>query len=145
MNIKTAYMGEVEILEDEVLTFEHGLPGFEDEKKFVILEIGGNKNFKVLQSIMTEKLAFIVTNPYNLLDNYSFDLEESIVYSLQITDEQEVAVLAIVSLKESLASSTVNLKAPIIININKNIAKQVILNNEDYPIRYVISHGSKEV
>ncbi len=135
-------MGEVEINEADVLSFEHGLPGFEDEKKFALLKIEGNEVFQVLQSIQTEALAFIVTNPYSLKENYSFDLEEATVNTLEIKEEQEVAVLAIVSLKDSIANSTVNLKAPIVINTTNKKAKQVILNNEDYPIRYVIAQES---
>ncbi|MCM3315507.1 flagellar assembly protein FliW [Rummeliibacillus stabekisii] len=144
MNILTAYLGEVEIESSQILHFEHGIPGFEDEKGFVLLPIEDNTAFHVLQSIKTAELAFIVTNPFDITTNYSFEIDEIITHSLQINDPREVAVLSIVSLKESIEQSTINLKAPIVWNTTNNKAKQVILNNEDYAIRHLISTESVE-
>jgi len=142
MIIKTAYMGEVEVEPTNIISFEHGIPGFEDEKSFVQLPIEEDSIFQILQSTKTEELAFVITSPYAVTTNYNFDLDEATIYPLQIKDEKEVAVFAIVSLKESLASSTVNLKAPIVLNTTNNKAKQVILNNEEYAIRHQISPES---
>lgn len=144
MNILTAYLGEVEIESSQILHFEHGIPGFEDEKGFVLLPIEDNTAFHVLQSIKTAELAFIVTNPFDITTNYSFEIDEIITHSLQINDPREVAVVSIVSLKESIEQSTINLKAPIVWNTTNNKAKQVILNNEDYAIRHLISTESVE-
>ncbi|UQW98006.1 flagellar assembly protein FliW [Rummeliibacillus sp. G93] len=144
MNILTAYLGEVEIESSQILHFEHGIPGFEDEKGFVLLPIEDNTAFHVLQSIKTAELAFIVTNPFDITTNYSFEIDEIITHSLQINDPRDVAVLSIVSLKESIEQSTINLKAPIVWNTTNNKAKQVILNNEDYAIRHLISTESVE-
>ncbi|WP_277586012.1 flagellar assembly protein FliW [Psychrobacillus antarcticus] len=144
MNIQTAYFGEVEIDQSNILNFQHGLPGFEDEKEFILLPIEENSVFQVLQSVQTAALAFIITNPYDITTHYSFDIEEATIHALQIEDEKEVAVFAIVSLKETIEKSTVNLKAPIILNTSNKKAKQVILNNEDYAIRHLISSESKE-
>ena len=144
MNLKTAYSGEVEIDTAEILKFEHGIPGFESEKEFVILPIEDNEEFTVLQSVQTEALAFIVTNPYNITVNYDIELDEATVHALQIKEQKEVAVFSIVSLKETIAESTINLKAPIIQNTSNNKAKQVILNNEDYSIRHLISPESQK-
>jgi flagellar assembly factor FliW len=144
MNIQTAYSGEINIETTNIINFEHGIPGFEDEHDFILLPIEDNEVFHVLQSIQTPALAFIVTNPYTITTNYSFDLEEATVHALQIKEEKEVAVFAIVSLKESIAESTINLKAPIVLNTNNNKAKQVILNNDNYSIRHLISAESQK-
>lgn len=144
MKIQTAYFGEVEIDQTNILNFHHGLPGFEDEKNFIVLPLEENSVFQVLQSVQKAALAFIITNPYDITAEYSFDLEEAITHALEIKDEKEVAVFAIVSLKESIPRSTVNLKAPIVLNTTNKRAKQVILNNEEYAIRHLISSESKE-
>ncbi|KGR80614.1 flagellar assembly protein FliW [Ureibacillus manganicus] len=142
MKIKTAYMGEIEINPKEMIWFEHGIPGFEEEKNFVSLPIEENSVFQILQSTRTEGLAFIITSPYALTENYNFELDEATLHSLNIQNENEVAVFAIVSLKDTLSDSTVNLKAPIVLNTNNRKAKQVILDNEDYAIRHKISFES---
>lgn len=144
MNIQTTYFGEVEIDTTHILNFQFGLPGFENEKEFILLPLEENSVFQILQSVRTAGLAFIITNPYEITTNYSFELEEATIHALQINDEKEVAVFAIVSLKETIAKSTVNLKAPIVLNMTNQKAKQVILNNEHYPIRHLISYESKE-
>ncbi|AMW98135.1 flagellar assembly protein FliW [Rummeliibacillus stabekisii] len=142
MKIQTAYLGEVEIESSQILHFEHGIPGFEDEKEFVLLPIEDNNAFHVLQSVATAEVAFIVTNPYETTTNYSFEIDEAIAHSLLINEPQEIAVLSIVSLKDTIEQSTINLKAPIVWNTTNNKAKQVILNNDNYAIRHLISTES---
>lgn len=139
MKLQTAYMGEVEIDSSKILTFEHGFPGFEAEKEFALLALEENSAFHVLQSLKTQALAFIVTDPCYITISYNFDLDEATIHALQIEHENEVTVFAIVSLKETLAQSTVNLKAPIVINTTNNKAKQVILNDTHYAIRQPMS------
>ena len=144
MKLKTAYMGEVEIDSKNVLNFEHGIPGFESEKEFVLIPIEEESIFQVLQSIQTESLAFIITSPYAITTNYTFELDEATLNALDIKSETEVAVFAIVSLKDTLADSTVNLKAPIVLNTTNNKAKQVIIDKEAYTIRHQLSLESME-
>jgi len=136
MKIKTAYMDEITIDSSDIFTFEHGIPGFEEEKSFVLLPIVDNSIFQVLQSTQTEGLAFIITSPYEITSNYNFELDEATVKALEIKSENEVAVFSIVSLKETLAQSTVNLKAPIVLNITNKKAKQVILDQDAYSIHH---------
>lgn len=139
MNIQTAYMGEITIDPSEVLQFESGIPGFEDEKSFVLLPLENESIFQILQSIKTKELAFILTPPYIVSSNYTFDIDEVTVNALEIKNEKEVAVFSIVSLRDTLANSTVNLKAPIVLNTTNKKAKQVILDNEDFSIRHKLS------
>lgn len=143
MKIQTAYFGEVEIEETAIMTFDNGLPGFEEEKQFILMPLSEESPFEILQSTQTKEIAFVVMPPAVIVLNYSFDLDEAIVQALHIEDEKDVQVYAIVSLKESFAESTANLKAPIVINTTNNKAKQVILANEEYMIRQPISSIAK--
>ncbi|RHW39935.1 flagellar assembly protein FliW [Lysinibacillus yapensis] len=143
MNIKTAYMGEISINPSHILSFEHGIPGFEDEKSFIMLPVEENSIFQVLQSVKTEGLAFIITSPYAVIANYNFNLDEATVHALEIKDEKEVAVFGIVSLKDKLENSTINLKAPVVLNTVNNKAKQVIVDNDRYEIRHKLSLESE--
>ena len=134
MNIQTAYMDDIEINETDIIHFQHGLPGFEEEQQFILLPISDESIFQLLQSVKTKELAFIVTSPFSTVKDYSFNLDEATVEALQIKDEREVAVLGIVTLKETLATSTINLKAPVILNTANKQAKQVILENSAFAI-----------
>lgn len=144
MKITTAYMGEVEIYPSQIIKFEHGLPGFEDEKEFIQLPLSEGSAYQVLQSLNTAGLAFIITSPYAIIADYNFDLEDSVIQALDIKSADEIAVFVIVSLKDTLEKSTVNMKAPIVLNIENQKAKQIILE-EDYAIRHQLAADKKEV
>lgn len=130
--IDTKYLGKITVEKNQVIQFSSGLPGFVEEEKFVIHDIPGNPLFQTLQSVVTPNLAFIVTNPYHFYVDYTFKLDEQILEVLKIQSEQEVVVLSIVTLKSPFKTSTLNLKAPIIINSTEKQGKQYILNKEDY-------------
>lgn len=138
MKIQSTILGEVEVSESEVLTFDNGVPGFENEKNFILLSIEGNEVYQILQSITSKDVGFVTANPYLFISDYTFDLDESTVEALKIESEEDIIVLTIVTVKEPFNSSTVNLKAPVIINTKSKKAKQCILESADYPIRYSI-------
>ena len=144
MKIQTAYMDDIEINEADIIQFQHGIPGFEEERQFILLPISSDSIYQVLQSVNTKELAFIVASPFITIKDYSFELDEATVETLQIIDEREVAVLGIVTLKETLASSTINLKAPIVLNTTNKQARQVILDTSSFTIHQPLSNP-KEV
>lgn len=135
MTIDTKYLGDIEIEKEKIIHFETGIPGFEAEKQFVLLDIPENDLFQILQSVKTPELAFFVANPYHLFKNYTIKLEEHIIEQLEIKSEKDVVVLSILTIKEPFTSSTVNLKAPIVINITNKRAKQFIMNDDKYSMR----------
>lgn len=132
MKIQTKYLGEVQIEETKIIRFSSGIPGFFDETAFVLLDLPDNPAFQILQSVGSENVAFIVTNPYLIYRDYTFHLEDTILENLQIKNEKEVVVLTIVTLKNPFQMSTLNLKAPIIIHSISGQGKQYILNHENY-------------
>lgn len=132
MNIQTKYLGEVEITEEQVICFSGGLPGFIEETKFTLLELPGNPVFQILQSVNTSDIAFVITNPYHFFKEYAFDLDSNVKDNLAITSESEIAVFSIVTVQDPFENSTLNLKAPIIINSVSKRGKQFIINDADF-------------
>ncbi|MEI3607468.1 flagellar assembly protein FliW [Pseudogracilibacillus sp. SE30717A] len=144
MLIDTKYLGKVQIEDEKIIQFESGLPGFNDETKFVILDIPGNELMQILQSIQTPDLAFIVTNPHYYYKNYTFKLDEPIIDSLNIQEEKNIVILAIMTIQEPFHLSTINLQAPIIINSKNKQAKQYILPYDQYEMKAAISFPMEE-
>lgn len=132
MIIQTKYLGEIKVDKEKVIYFEEGLPGFVEETQFVLLHLPGNEVFQTLQSIHSPHLAFIVTSPYHFYDSYELKLDEALIRKLKIKKEEEVAIYTIVTLKDPFHTSTVNIKAPLIINLTNRLGKQYILNDETY-------------
>ncbi|MCK1995971.1 flagellar assembly protein FliW [Psychrobacillus psychrodurans] len=141
MLIQTKFFGEIKLNSEQLWSFPKGIPGFEDEKEFVLLPIEGNSIFQVLQSTKKRDIALIVANPYVLVHEYSFDIDEPTIELLDIKQEDDIFVLGVLSLKEPLETSTINLQAPIIFHTTKKISKQMIINDNRFAVRHVI--GSK--
>ncbi|WP_152655248.1 flagellar assembly protein FliW [Oceanobacillus sp. CFH 90083] len=139
MKMTSAYLGEIEVNESKIITFPSGIPGFSESKQFVLLEFPDNQIFHILQSVDNVKLAFIITDPYYLYQEYTFELEASTLELLKIKDRNDVAIYTIVTVNKPFAASTMNLKAPIVIHVKENLAKQVVLQKEDYSSRAPIS------
>ncbi|WP_203363290.1 flagellar assembly protein FliW [Bacillus sp. REN10] len=138
MIIETKYHGQVEINQEDVWTFNQGIPGFADEKQFTLLAFPDNDVFFVLQSTSTPELGFVVTNPFAFFPEYDIQLDEAVVEALQLEKAEEAAVYTILTVKEPFEQTTANLQAPIILNTTNKQAKQVILNDNRYHIRHSI-------
>ncbi|MFJ6264924.1 flagellar assembly protein FliW [Lysinibacillus xylanilyticus] len=137
MKIATKFLGEVEISEQDILTFEHGLLGLEDEKKFVILPIDADLPLAILQSVEHTEIGFVVAYPFAFKKDYSFDISEDDRDQLQIEKEEDVLTYSIVTMKETFQESTINLLAPLIVNMDKKCGKQIVLqDNKSYPLRF---------
>lgn len=138
MNIQTKFLGEVEIEESQIWSFPKGIPGFDEEKEFALLSIEGNSMFLVLQSLNTQEIAFIVANPYNIVQEYSFDIDDATIHAIDLQNAEDVMVLGVLSIKEPFESSTINLQAPLIFNTKTKQAKQMILNDSTFSMRHQI-------
>lgn len=137
MRIQTKFHGEQEIVKEEILHFETGIPGFLDEKEFYIFPLEDTPLY-VLQSIRKKEIAFIITDPFPLFTKYEFDLSQDLVESLNIQSEKEVTVFVILTVKEPFNKTTANLQAPIIINQKNKQGKQFIINNSPYTAKHLI-------
>jgi flagellar assembly factor FliW len=53
-------------------------------------------------------------------------------------------VLAIATIKDQFKKMTVNLAAPVVINVKENLGKQVILDREEFPVKYQLFADKKQ-
>lgn len=137
MKIQTKFLGEVQIDPASIIQFPQGIPAFEEEKEFVVVPLGAQSPFVTLQSVQTPSVGFMAAYPYHFKPNYAFDLEQEDLQQLQIEKSEDVLVYAILTLKDTLENSTMNLLAPVAINVKKQIGKQVVLHeNAEHPLRY---------
>lgn len=137
MKIQTKFLGEVQIDSASIIQFPQGIPAFEEEKEFVVVPLGAQSPFVTLQSVQTPSVGFMAAYPYHFKPDYAFDLEQEDLQQLQIEKSEDVLVYAILTLKDTLENSTMNLLAPIAINVKKQMGKQVVLHeNAEHPLRY---------
>lgn len=138
MTIQTKFHGDLDIDTIAQWTFPKGLPGLEDEKQFVLLPIEGNDSFQVMQSVTSVNVALIVSNPYTIINDYSFEIDEPALELLEIQSQEDLMILSVMTLKKPFESSTINLQAPLVFNIKNHTAKQMILNDANYNLRQPI-------
>lgn len=137
MKIQTKFLGEVQIESASIIQFPQGIPAFEEEKEFVVIPLGAQSPFVTLQSVKTPSVGFMAVYPYHFKEDYTFDLEQEDLQQLKIEKSEDVLVYAILTLKDTLENSTMNLLAPVAINVKKQIGKQVVLHeNAEHPLRY---------
>jgi Uncharacterized protein conserved in bacteria len=145
MKITTKYFGELEVREDKAYSFPEGIPGFENEKNFIIIENEDeNSPFQWLQSTRNPDLAFVTIDPFKVITDYEVEIPEDEVESLKIQDIADVLLLAIVVVPEDFSKISANLLAPIIMNAKNHTAKQVTMNTNKYKVRqYIIDELRK--
>lgn len=141
MKVLTRDFGEVEVNEEDVISFEEKIFGFEDYTDYIIIyDDEFNGEIAWLQSIEEPSLCFIISNPSLTVVGYEphfgKDVEKTIGKGIY-----EYWVIMVV--KNNLKESTVNLKSPIVINLENRKAMQTILE-EKQPIRYMLFDAGKE-
>ena len=139
MKLDTKHFGEIEIDEEKIISFPEGIPGFEDQKRFVIINNHDSENpFDWLQAVDKGNLSFVVINPFLVKPDYDFVLSQSVEEKLKIENEKDVAVYTIAVIPEDIKKITINLLGPVIINVKEKLGKQIILNDERYSTKYYI-------
>jgi flagellar assembly factor FliW len=142
--VKSRNFGEIEIEDSKLITFEEGIPGFEELRKFVLVT-DDDGPFYWLQSAEDENIAFAMLDIFKYMPDYNPCVEDSLVEDIIDKDEKNIEIYNIAVIPENVEKMTVNLKAPVIINIKSMKGKQIISNNEEYPIKYYIYEEIKKL
>ena len=87
-------------------------------------------------------MGFLVIEAGLLVRDYEFDISDPDVELLGLEDPSEATVLSILVVPEDVRAMTANLQAPLIMNPQRRIAKQVILTDERFPLRYPVFGGA---
>jgi len=136
MKIHTTRFGSIEIEPDDILFFRNGLVGFEDCRHWVLLADCENSAVAWLQSMQHSDIAMPVVSPRRFVSGYQVRLEPSDVELLQLSTVEHAFVLAVVSRTDD--SLTLNLRAPLVINLDRRLGAQVI-TVDSQPMQYELT------
>jgi flagellar assembly factor FliW len=127
--------GTVTYLESEVIAFPWGLPGFGSLRRFIALSLDGNEKFVWLQSLDDQSVAIPTADPWQVFADYDPRLPGYAVGSLEVRSPEEFVTLCVVVVTSGAAEMTMNLLAPIIVNLRTRIARQITLEAGGYSVR----------
>ena len=137
MKLNTARFGEIDIEENRIFNFVMPIIGFDMLHKFIILDPNKDTLFKWLQSVEDPALAFPIISVSALNLDYTIDLPDNIVETLDIKNVESLLVMNITSIpQDNPKGTTINLLAPLIFNLDNQNAAQVVLSGSGYDISY---------
>jgi flagellar assembly factor FliW len=146
---QTAYFAEITYLPESVIDFPLGLPGFENQRRFLLVEQELNKPIVFLQSLSRPELCFITVPVQGILPGYELTLTAEELHTLGLAQDRqpvagvEVIHLAVVSLAEG-RPPTVNLLAPIVVNWRMRLAVQSVQADSSYSHQHPLLAQSLE-
>lgn len=141
MKVNTKIFGEVEIEDEKLIKFTGGIVGFPELTTFALIhdeEKGVGAGIRWLQSMQEPGFAMPVMDPLSVVPNYNPEVEDELLKDLGELSEENLLVLVTVTVPSDLTKMSVNLKGPIIINAQTRKACQVIVEGEDYAVKYPI-------
>ncbi len=138
MVIKTRIFGEVTVDDEKMIHFPNGIVGFPELQDFALIhdsEQGDQGGIRWMQSVQEPSFAMPVVDPLVAKEDYNPTVEDDL---LKIIGEcEDPLVLVTITVPSDLTKMSVNLKAPLIINVDTRKAAQVILE-DDYPVKFFI-------
>ena len=138
MKFNSKVHGEIEYSENNIIIFKKGIPGFEELKKYILVDLDGYEPFKLLQSLEDEHIGMIVVSPYEFFEEYKVKLSDETLENLEIKSPEDVYIITTVTLDSDPKKITTNLQGPLVINISKNLGEQIIVDNSKYKVKQLL-------
>ena len=140
MKINTKVFVEIEIADEKIIHFPSGIIGFPEMTDFALVhdEEKGVGAIHWLQSVQEPAFAMPVMDPLLVRPDYNPEIDDELLKSIGELIPEEMLVLVTVTVPGDLTKMSVNLRGPIIINAAEKKACQVIIDGEDYAVKYPI-------
>lgn len=141
MELLSPIHGNINYNLEEVIKFKKSIPGFDGINNFIIRDADVESPFKILQSIDDANIGFVLISPFDVEESYEIKLADELLDRLNIRESSDVVLYSLVTLSSKVENITVNLKAPLVININEKKGEQFIVDKEIYKIKHPLMKG----
>lgn len=135
MIIQTTRFGQVQFQPEDLITFNEGILGFAELKKFVFLDDPNDDIFAWLQSCDEPGIAFPVLEPELFAENYKPGLAKADLEALKLTGMDKAKLFSIITIPDDPTLMTANMKAPVVVNLAAKTARQCVLQDNGLAIR----------
>ena len=138
MVIKTRIFGEVTIDDEKMINFPNGIVGFPELTDFALIhdaEKGNQGGIRWLQSVQEPNFAMPVVDPLVIRTDYNPSVDDELLKV--IGEGDNLLVLVTITVPTDIKKMSINLKAPLVVNVDTRKAVQVILE-DDFPVKFQI-------
>lgn len=133
-NIRTIHFGEITVEPHHVFYFTDGMLGFGDLHEYVLISEESTTPFKWLISLDAPEIGFPLLSPWHVdlffEPGFNYDMNSQVLF-------------VVVTLEDENGDMSANMKAPVILNVESQSGKQVILPGERFSTGYVIGNRKK--
>jgi flagellar assembly factor FliW len=136
VKVKTTRFGELEVNPNDIVTFAEGLLGFENLKKYFVVDPGDSTLILWLQSTEDEKVAFPIIEPKIFKPDYIAKLLPADLNGLELESLQTAKLYSILTIPANVTEMSANLKAPVVINSSKKVGKQIVLQDSKLSVKH---------
>lgn len=140
-HIETTRFGLIEVNEDHVIHFKDGMIGFPKLKEYTLIESTAMPLILWLQSLAEPDVAFPLVEPFFFKKDFKVNMTDADKHSLRFSEGDRLKLLVVMTIPENMVHMTVNMKAPIVIDINQATAAQVILQDRTLEVRTQAHEG----
>jgi len=133
--IVSGKLGEIEFVETDIITLSAPILGFPDLNDFILISNDKSYPFLWFQSVQDPNICFILVEPDIFYPDYKPDLNKREAKILGAEENADIKLFGIVVVPDQPKNATVNLRAPLALNMGKKLAKQVILEDDKWQIK----------
>jgi flagellar assembly factor FliW len=118
------------------LDFSGSLAGFAGAHRFALVRVIPESEvlFRLI-CLDVEGLEFVVAAPSPFFPDYAPEIDDATAARLELTDADDAILLVLLTVGDSMASTTANLFAPLVVNIRTRKAEQAVLTGSGHSLR----------
>jgi flagellar assembly factor FliW len=146
ISVPSQALGAIEVRPESVITMAEPLAGFPEVTQYALIEHtreGGAAAGSVfwLQAVERPFHAFVVTDPWGVHPEYAPEISDADAQQLGLTSFEDARVFGILTVPRNPSEITINLRAPVVVNVAQRLAKQVVVLNDQYSTRHPMRGG----
>ena len=146
MEYTTKLFGKIDVQDDKIIEFPEGILGFPELKKFTLmfdLDNSSPSGLNFLVSLDEPAFMMPVVPAIAVKPDYSPSITADIEKAIGPLTEDNLLILVTMTIPSDITQMTVNLNAPIIVNVESRKAIQAMVENDGYDIKYPIYESLK--
>ena len=128
---------QVDVPEQHLYEFYPGLGGFEGHHNYALIT-DADSPVEWLQSTSDPSVVFALLEPFLFYQDYGFELPDADASALGLNRPEQAMVRCILTLRESADAISANLMAPVVLNPQARLGRQILLHDSGLPLRFPV-------